>query len=377
MSILWTTPIALLGLALIALPIAIHLFVRQPVRTLVYPSLRFLRETQLAAFRRRRIEDAVLLACRGAIIAAAAAAMAGPILEMSSRHAAYASRMSRAIIVSGEAADAAAFEEQEVFRSARFQRAALPDALTDAARWLAVQPRSSREVVIVGSLRRGSLVSADLDVLPADVGVRFVPSGVHGSEDLTVSVLTLRDGRLMRVDRTARLTEEATSVTGGAATPVAEDLVTIHASPRHMPLASAAFRAALGVGIPWRNFDRRAALVWPGADEFSQRSQFANAQVIRMSVPTPASTAAGLVRDALTRAAGPERIEPVPIPQQDLDAWSRRPGPPAADAPVGDDGDRRWLWALAIALLGLEAWLRRHRVEAAAPEARETEARVA
>jgi hypothetical protein len=72
MSIAWIAPAALLGLAAIALPIAIHLLVRQHARTLAYPSLRFLRETQLAAFRRRTIQDAALLFCRVAIIALAA-----------------------------------------------------------------------------------------------------------------------------------------------------------------------------------------------------------------------------------------------------------------------------------------------------------------
>ena len=76
--VIWTTPAALIGLALIALPIAVHLLVRQHVRTLPFPSLRFLRETQLAAFRRRSIQDAALLACRVAIVGLAAAALAGP-----------------------------------------------------------------------------------------------------------------------------------------------------------------------------------------------------------------------------------------------------------------------------------------------------------
>ena len=61
MSITWITPVALAGFALIALPIAIHLLVRQQTRSLPYPSLRFLRETALAAFRRRAIQDAALL----------------------------------------------------------------------------------------------------------------------------------------------------------------------------------------------------------------------------------------------------------------------------------------------------------------------------
>ena len=78
MSIAWLFPAALAGITLVLLPIAIHLLVRQHARTQLYPSLRFLRETQLAAFRRRRIEDAALLLCRAAIIALAAVGLPGP-----------------------------------------------------------------------------------------------------------------------------------------------------------------------------------------------------------------------------------------------------------------------------------------------------------
>ncbi len=105
MSIAWMAPAALLGLALIALPIAIHLLVRQHARTLAFPSLRFLRETQLAAFRRRRIEDAALLACRAAIIALAAVALAGPVLQTAARTAGYAGRTSRAVVALDGAGD--------------------------------------------------------------------------------------------------------------------------------------------------------------------------------------------------------------------------------------------------------------------------------
>src|SRR5687767_3376933 len=144
MSILWTTPVALAGLALIALPIAVHLLARHHLRTLRYPSLRFLQQTQLASFRRRAIEDALLLACRIAIVAAAAVALAGPLLETPSRAASDADRISRAIVIS-EAAPAELLTtlEERTFRSTRVQRAHLADALLDAVRWLDAQPRSA------------------------------------------------------------------------------------------------------------------------------------------------------------------------------------------------------------------------------------------
>src|SRR5262245_4892484 len=98
MSIGWLVPAALAGIALVLLPIAVHLLVRQPARRLPFPSLRFLHETQLAALRRRTIQDAWLLLCRALIIALAAIAFAGPVFRSDARMAAFAARTSRAII---------------------------------------------------------------------------------------------------------------------------------------------------------------------------------------------------------------------------------------------------------------------------------------
>jgi hypothetical protein len=74
------------------------LLARHHARVLAYPSLRFLHETQLAALRRRSIQDAALLICRIAIIATAALALAGPVLQTAARTASHAKRTSRAIV---------------------------------------------------------------------------------------------------------------------------------------------------------------------------------------------------------------------------------------------------------------------------------------
>ena len=62
-------------------------------------------------------------------------------------------------------------------------------------------------------------------------------------------------------------------------------------------------------------------------------------------------------------------------PEQ-LSSWSRQPGSPLADAPLRDEGDRRWLWGAALVLLAVEAWMRRSRSKLALV-ADESEARVA
>jgi hypothetical protein len=377
-SLIWTAPAALIGLALIALPIAVHLLVRHHVRTLPFPSLRFLRETQLAAFRRRSIQDAALLACRVAIVGVAVAALAGPVLQTSARDAGYANRTSRAIVISDAVpTDVIARNAEGAFASATVQRGTLADALPDAVRWLEAQPRSAREIVIVGALRRGTVVPGMLAGIPADIGIRFEQTATDGAADVTAPVLVRRGRVVRRVERAVRLNADATRVTDGAASPVAGDTslsetVTIRSAPADAALADAALRAALDAGVPWRDANRRVVIVWDGGDN----SGLGDAQVIRMPVPSPPASAADAVHAALTQIGQPDWVEPVTIPPAQLDAWSRRPGPPSSTAPIVDEGDRRWLWALVLVLLGVEWWMRQRHVPAAMID-RDQEARVA
>jgi len=99
MSIFWLAPAAIFGLLLVAVPIAIHLLVRQQSRRVDYPSLRFVQPSALAAFRRRSIQDALLLACRAAIVVAAVLALAGPVWRTTSRTIGQADRIARAVVV--------------------------------------------------------------------------------------------------------------------------------------------------------------------------------------------------------------------------------------------------------------------------------------
>ena len=251
------------------------------------------------------------------------------------------------------------------------------DAIADAVRWLDAQPRSAREIVVAGALRRGTLGQGELAGVPADVGIRFEQTATDGPADVTAPVLVRRAGILRRIERAVRLSADATRVTEGAASPVASDaslkeIVTIRSAPADAALAGAALRAALDAGVPWRDRSGRIVIVWDGADE----SGIGDAQIIRMPVPSPASSAAEAVHAALTTIGRPDWVEPLTIPPATLDAWSRRPGPPSRTAPIVDEGDRRWLWGLVLVLLGVEWWMRRQQAQAAVID-REQEARVA
>ncbi len=377
MSIAWIAPAALLGAALVALPVAVHLLVRQHARVQAFPSLRFLTQTQLAALRRRRVEDVALLLCRSAIIVTAVAALAGPIVMTAARTASQASRVSRAVILSGEGGDELANDAaQGAFRSVTIKRTHIADAIGDATRWFDQQPPSAREIVMIGALSRGAVTEGDLAIVPPDVGLRFLRSGSTAPLDMTVPILTRRDGVLARINRQAHLSADATRVTSGDAVPVASDLVSIAASAADLPLAEAALDAALDAGIPWSDFEGRVLIAWDGADKTQIAAQRTGTRVIAMPRPQPDAAAADAVRDVLSAASRPVLVDPILIADAQLAAWSRPAGPPSTTAPLNDEGDRRWVWAITLALLALEWWLRRRRSTSAdaitgqSPEAR-------
>ena len=372
MSIVWLTPAALLGLALVALPIAIHLLVRQQGRRVDYPSLRFLRPSQLAAFRRGSIQDAALLACRVVILVAMVTALAGPVWQTTSRSAEYAGRVARAIVLQpGVSPSAAEDAARNAFVAQTFARVHVVDAIADAARWLAAQPPAAREVVFIGAFRRGSVTAAQLAATPSSAGIRVVrTTGAPGVRDIVLPVLRARGldadgpslpGRLVIERRQVRLEDEGTRVTEGPQTPAANDLLRIVSAPAEQPLADAALRAALASGLKWSDPGTRILVVWEGADEAAVQQMLNGATAVRMVRPVPVSVSASAVAAAVERftAASVAALEPVPISAEQLQAWSRPPGAVPADARPVDEGDRRWFWGLALGLLALEQWLRR------------------
>jgi hypothetical protein len=72
------TPLALLGLGLAALPIAIHLLRRRDLRRRTLPTVALLRRAERRAARRVRLVDLLLLLARMALLAALVIAAAGP-----------------------------------------------------------------------------------------------------------------------------------------------------------------------------------------------------------------------------------------------------------------------------------------------------------
>src|SRR5439155_23533783 len=85
-----------------AAPILIHLLVQRRAERFPFPTLRFLQPTRLAAIRRHLLEDIPLLLVRAAILAAAVAALAGPLLVTPARRQAWDRLLVRAVATDPE-----------------------------------------------------------------------------------------------------------------------------------------------------------------------------------------------------------------------------------------------------------------------------------
>jgi MYXO-CTERM domain-containing protein len=102
--------------------------------------------------------------------------------------------------------------------------------------------------------------------------------------------------------------------------------------------------------------------------------EHAGAMVIEASVPASALSAAALIRAGIlavrpSAIADPE-AEVATTPDEELAQWRRDAAPVALQSrPGADDSDARWFWVLALALLGVEAVVRRRRVRIVEGEA--------
>ncbi|MES1259384.1 MAG: BatA domain-containing protein, partial [Gemmatimonadota bacterium] len=147
----WQNPWGWAGLAAIALPIAIHLLGQGRAVRQRFPTLRFFGATRPLPTTRTRLHELLLLAIRCAILAAAAAALAQPVLQNSARRSTADSRLVRAVIIdnsasmqrmtaSGEPAVAEAMRRAQQVGDSADARVLLPandvtDAIPGALAW--------------------------------------------------------------------------------------------------------------------------------------------------------------------------------------------------------------------------------------------------
>ena len=151
---------------------------------------------------------------------------------------------------------------------------------------------------------------------------------------------------------------------------------------RDSDLSAAASRVAAGLSdarfaaAPWQTLasaaDGRPLAVAAGSA----------AQLVVTSAAPASDVATPLLLRSIANAMATmpdlQRAEVVPIPDAQLQQWSR-PSAPIASPRIEnlDQDDRRWLWLAVLCLLGLEMWIRRGRQTDEADERREEIARVA
>jgi hypothetical protein len=402
MSWAWVQPIAFVGLATLIVPVLLHWLARAERREMAFPTLRFLRQAHVSARRRRALSDWPLLLTRLLILASAVAALAGPSIVTTGRRAAWATRTARALVVAADPsaggpvdsraaiAGAVSRERSAAFASAVFEAAFTADAVRDATDWLEAQPPAAREIVVVGCLRHGLLRTVDT-AHRSDAEVTAVSDGLSGSTSIYA----------VRVTAEADRTRVRYVPVGAPST----SWLDVRAGRPAQAEAEAVRRAVIAEGVFVGPPDRALTIVFDGADAADTRNLVVPASAAWMrrtldqiggvsggerdgrlvvvagrSISDP--TAPALVAQAARLTFAPEpaldRAEPRMMTAETLGALTRLPTPQLDPAALPDVGDRRWAWMLALALLAIEGALRRtRRVDRAATDAGETEARVA
>ena len=409
MAIEWLASSVLFGLAVLAVPIAIHLFAQTPVRRVVVPSLRLVDPRVPRLRRRRRLRDRLLLAVRLTILTAAVLASAGPLIVSPARQARWAARTVRAIVVDnavrGPAIDAAVAAEQ-VGATASSVIAADPveGGIAASLAWLSSQPPARQEVVFVGD--GASVPSAPVAArIPAAVGIRMHRVDDAGTDAEVRHWLGNDDDGVRRDLRLSRTASSEAPVTTAATTlPLLP--VTLRAAEADRAVVEAVWEGIVAEGLflrpaeTWQPFE----IEWAGAEVVAADSPgpltaqdrlvlWPLAQVLVDGTPLPevalpwigvgpdvaAARDGDKIRLRVTRAAEPGRAATVlraalaiaageqkpPRRMREVDAVTaaavERPSGGAPDGATRFEGSRdgRWLWLLAVVGLIAEQALRR------------------
>jgi hypothetical protein len=398
----WLAPGAFAALALLAGPVLVHLLARRNARRLIFPATHFVRATQSAAVRLRRPSDIGLLLLRLAIVATAVLAAAQPLVLTPWRLAQWNTRVSRAVIVDtsrGLASPAVSLrlgdqEMRDVFAARRLNTSNLADGIARARTWLESVPPSRREIVVISDFQLGALADRDVAAIPADTGIRLIRAGIQpDTRRVTSAPIEGWRGGGWQATTTidASGTRASWTRTGSAGVP---SWTSVAAASADAADADRALRAAVSLGVAAGDDSHRVLVRFAGASPLAPpgqpvRSPWIAAAALAlqhsdllmgagpvavaerdgvMIVDAPV-TGAGLAAPAIVRAAllavRPETIvdpqtEIGTLSDTELVRWRRESAPVTRSAiPGADDSDGRWVWLLALALLGIESRVRR------------------
>ena len=286
---IWQNPWAWLGMLALAVPVVIHLLGLRSAKITRFPTLRFVRPSRLLATRRTRLTDLGLLAVRMAIIAAAVAALAMPLLLTGNRQRERGRSVARAIIVDTSesmtrtARDGSALVPAvnvarntarrlagEAATSVIIETTTPSAALAGASGWLATQ-RVRRELLIMSDFQIGALDSTDLAAVPPDVGITLTRIELEPGAEVIAPAVRQGDATL-RANVTLdsmRSTIEWSSASA-ANVPSPADSLLILAAESERAAANAALAAARGITATRPMSGRPIAIVYSGAARFPE-----------------------------------------------------------------------------------------------------------
>jgi hypothetical protein len=297
--VLWLNPFALFALAAVAAPILIHILIQRRAERLPFPTLRFLQPTRLASIRRHLLEDLLLLAIRMAVLAAAVAALAGPLMVTAARRQAWDRRIVRAVVTGDRSPGRAARRSEGTapFLERTFESGSVTDGIRRAILWLDATPTARREIVVSSPLPIGSLNAGDISGIPARIGVRFDRIGtLPGTRSVDAGRL-LTPGAVRA--RQVTLSGDATSVRDTAVSDPMAWPVDVVSSKEDRPPVDAAIAAVLSQRVWAGPPDRRATLAVVGAAQPSPEA----AQVLRRAVDSASPIQQPWMADAASRVA--------------------------------------------------------------------------
>ena len=390
---IWGNPGALAGLALVIVPILVHLLARRHAARVRFPAMRFVPPVRAAAVRLRAPSDLALLCLRMAIVVAAVLAAAAPTLVTAARQRAWDARVAVAVVVDtspsvdpGVAARLADQAAATAFASRRFPSPDVREAIQRATDWLETTAVASRQLVIVGDLQRGSIDQTDLLGVPPSTGIRLIRTGPPKPASHDAASDGWRGGRW----RIAVALDATTTQTTWTRNGVPTGTLTVHADPAEQPAAERAAAAARSFGVAESDEARsldvsfagapaasdgppraawivaaaialRTSPLLQGTDATLQVGERAGVMTVKTPLRAVSPLAPAIVRAALIAAnpvvADPE-AETASVDEGTAGRMSR-PQTPGRSGVPGDAADGRWLWGLALALLTVEEYVRR------------------
>lgn len=411
---IWQAPWLWAGLLTVALPVLIHLLGRGTARRLPFPTLRFFGATRPLPTRSTRLHDLLLLAVRIAILTAAVAALAQPLLLTARRKGELNAPLARAVIVdtsasmqrtttAGERAVVVATRTGQLVADSAataivLSSAAPAHAIAGALQWIARQAGRG-ELVIVSDFQAGTVDANDIAAVPHNIGVRLIPLALpansvpvalrtdegHGTVTAHVVLAPGRtDVEWTRDPAAPGEAPIAVTLLAGNADLAATGATRTAAATVPVRLPVAAHRPIV---IVYADFADRAGLLqrvtplrapWMadlvarvGADA-TLRAAADGDSLILFTGAAPGSLASAellaRLRGALSMAPPLAELDPLVIPDSALAAWQRPPAARVTPAAGSDRSDGRWFWVAALLLLAMEWLLRRQMTAGSAAE---------